>query len=71
MKYAVRTLVAILGVVGLCSCESLPSSDPFDQGEHVPSRNQALYEQYNGWQSNLDSQGANIQKMNAFYSSNW
>jgi hypothetical protein len=71
MKYAVKTLLTILGVVGLCSCESLPVGDPFDQGEYVPSRDQALYHAYNGWRGELGEDVGNIKKMNTFYSSNW
>ena len=71
MKYAAKTLLTILGAVGLCSCESLPSTDPFDQGEYVPSRNEALYHAYSEWRSELGNDVGNIKKMNAFYSPNW
>jgi hypothetical protein len=73
MKYAVKPLLAILGAVGLCSCASLPFSDPFDRGENLPSRNQALdrAQAYMGWRSEIGHDGANIEKMNALYSSNW
>jgi hypothetical protein len=71
MKYAVKTLLTILGAVGLCSCESLPFSDPFDRGGYIPSRNQAIYDTYNRRLSELGADAGNIEKMNAFYSSNW
>jgi hypothetical protein len=80
MKYAVKPLLVILGAVGLCSCESLPSTDPFDRGfvsgfggrgGFVPSRDQALYDAYNERLSEVSVGSGNIEKMNAFYSSNW
>lgn len=71
MKYAVKTLLTILAVVALCSCESLPVGDPFDQGGYVPSRNQALYDTYNRRLNEVDVGAGNIEKMNSFYSRNW
>ena len=77
MKYAAKTLLTILGAVGLCSCESLPFNDPFDQagfvdrGGFVPSRNQAIYDAYNSRLSAVGADVGNIQRMNAYYSPNW
>jgi hypothetical protein len=83
MKHAVKPLLVILSAVGLCSCESLPSTDPFDRdvfvsrggfvgrGGFVPSRDQALYGAYNERLNEVGVGSGNIEKMNAFYSSNW
>jgi hypothetical protein len=71
MKYAVRTLLTILGAVGLCSCESLPSTDSFDRGGYVPSRADALSHTYHGFRNELGADGANIEKLGAYYSPNW
>lgn len=71
MKYAVKSLLAILGVVGLCSCESLPYTDPFDRGGYVPSRNQALYDLYNARLGEVSAGVGNIERMNALYSPGW
>ena len=81
MKYAVKPLLVILGAVGLCSCESLPSTDSFDRGGFVsgfggrggfvPLRDQGLYDAYNERLNEVGVGSGNIEKMNAFYSSNW
>jgi hypothetical protein len=71
MKQAVKTLSLILGAVGLCSCESLPSTDSLDRGGYVPSRAEVLSHAYHGFRSEVGADGANIEKMNAFYTPNW
>jgi hypothetical protein len=71
MKYAVKTLLALLGTVGLCSCESLPTGDPFDRDGFVPSRTQSLSDAYHGMRSAVGTGGSNIDRMNAFYTPNW
>jgi hypothetical protein len=75
MKYAVKPLLTLLGavglVVGLCSCESLPSTDQFDRDGYVPSREEALSDAYHGWRSEVGAGGANIEKMRSFYTPNW
>jgi hypothetical protein len=82
MKCAVKPLLVILGAVGLCSCESLPSTDPFGdafvtrggfigRGGFVPSRDQGLYDAYNERLNEVGVGSGNIEKMNTFYSSNW
>jgi hypothetical protein len=67
MKYAVKTLLAIFAAVALCSCESLP----FDRGDYAPSRNQAVYDAYYGFRSEVGRGDANVEKLNALYSLNW
>jgi len=69
MKYAVRAVLAISGVVGLCSCESLPTGDPFEQPG--PSKEEAIYRSYNNFRSNLGAAVGDVVKMNAYYSPNW
>jgi hypothetical protein len=81
MKYAVKPLLAILAAAGLCSCESLPSTDSFDRGGFVsgfgvrggfvPSRDQGLYDAYNERLSEVSVGSGNVERMNAYYSSNW
>ena len=75
MKHAVKPVLTVLGavgaVMGLCSCESLPTTDQFDRDGYVPSRSQALSEAYHGMRSEIGADGANIQKMRSFYTPNW
>jgi hypothetical protein len=75
MKYAVKPLLSLLGavalVVGLCSCESLPSTDQSDRASYVPSRDRALSDAYHGMRSEIGADGANIMKMRSLYSPNW
>ena len=80
MKYAVRAVLAIVGAVALCSCESLPLSDSFDQAEFVASRhgggfvssqNEAMYQYYMGFRSQLAGDDGKVAKMKTFYSSGW
>jgi hypothetical protein len=69
MKTALKGLLIIVGVVGLCSCESMPDTDAFVGGQFISSRDQALYEQYNGFRSEVGYGDAFIDKLNAVYSS--
>jgi hypothetical protein len=71
MKYAVKTLLIVLGTVALCACESLPTGDSFDRDGVVPSRNQALSKAYSGFRSEVGVGGSSVDRMNAFYTPNW
>jgi hypothetical protein len=70
MKTALKSLLIIVGAVGLCSCESMPDtdSDTFVGGQFISSRDQALYEQYQEGRSEVGYGEAFIDELNAWYS---
>jgi hypothetical protein len=69
MKTALKSLLMIVGAVGLCSCESMPAADSFVGGQFISSRDQALYEQYQERRSEVGYGEAFIDKLSALYSS--